>query len=149
MKLLAIIGIAFALSASTSQAETFQLKTVDRVDKAGAIEELSAEQLLEREQVKRFVISFLRANAEDKFLMTSEKYRKLNRGSDSLKKIFNKESYDRLDFQEVKLFNRELTKHSSVKANLHWFAEGYEGVQTMYFMLIKEKDRWLLDWLVY
>jgi hypothetical protein len=38
---------------------------------------------------------------------------------------------------------------ASAKINLYWANEGYEGIQTFHFSLIKEVDKWLIDWIVY
>jgi hypothetical protein len=40
-------------------------------------------------------------------------------------------------------------KNATVKANLYWAFEGYEGLQTFYFMLVKENEKWLVDWMAH
>ena len=149
MTIVRLLGLWAFLSASLSHAEIFQLQTVERVESASKFEEETSAQLVEKEKVERFVIDFLKANPDAQYRMTSEKYKKAHQSSESLKAAFNKESYGRLDFQKIELYEKKTPKHATVKANLEWFAEGYEGVQTFYFMLIKEQDRWLLDWMVY
>ena len=144
------IIISLSLWHSSAFAEVYQLTTVDRVEKPLPLEEVSPEQLVEKEKGKRFIVSFLKAPPAEKFRLTSEHYKKgINRNAEALRKIFDKESYYKIDFQEVTLFDKGKDKHVTIKANVYWAAEGYEGIQTVYFMLIKEKDRWLLDSLVY
>jgi len=144
-----ILSILF-LWQSVAAAEIYQLKPVTRAEEPSLLKEASPEELLERERGKKFVITFLKASPDEKFRLTSEQYKKgPNRNADALRRIFDKESYYKIDFQEVTLFDKGKDKHLTIKTNVYWAAEGYEGIQTVYFMLVKEKDRWLLDWLVY
>ena len=149
MTIVRLLGLWAFLNASLSHAEIFQLQTVERVESASKLEEETSTQLVEKEKIKRFVIDFLKANPDAQYRLTSEKYKKAHQSSESLKRVFSKESYGKLDFQQVQLFQKKTSQHATVKANLEWFAEGYDGVQTFYFMLIKEQDRWVLDWMVY
>ena len=128
MTIVRLLGLWAFLSASLSHAEIFQLQTVERVESASKFEEETSAQLVEKEKVKRFVIDFLKANRDAQYRMTSEKYKKAHQSSESLKAAFNKESYGRLDFQKIELYEKKTPKHATVKANLEWFAEGYEGV---------------------
>jgi hypothetical protein len=142
-----VIAAFFPCSAA---AEVYQLTPVTRAEEPSLLKDASPEELLERERGKKFVMTFLKASPDEKFRLTSEHYKKrLNRSAEALQKIFDKESYYKIDFQEVTLFDKGKDKHLTIKANVFWTAEGYEGIQTVYFMLVKEKDRWLLDWLVY
>lgn len=130
MTIIRLLCLWAFLRSSLSHAEIFQLRTVERVESASKLEEETSAQLVEKEKVKRFVIDFLKANPDAQYRMTSEKYKNANRSSESLKRIFNKESYGKLDFQQVQLVQKKTSQLVTVKANLEWFAEGYEGIQT-------------------
>lgn len=125
------------------------MRPVERHEPAVVFEEASPEQLIDKEKGKKFVLDFLNAKLEKKFQMTSESYRRHLKNSESLKRIFNKESYDKVDFRTIKLFQSGDTKRLRIKIDIYWFFEGYEGVQTFYFMLVHERDQWVLDWLIY
>lgn len=130
-------------------AEIGRLTSGSRVEEASVLKEASAEQLLEKEKGKTLIISFVKAAPEEKFHWTSETFKTRGPNVESLRNIFNKESYYTIGFQEVTLFDEKMMRALTVKANLSWFAEGYDGIQTFYFMLVKERDTWTLDWLVY
>jgi hypothetical protein len=132
-----------------SRAEVYQLNTVDRIEKSTDFDDISADRLLEKEKGKKFILMFLRANPAEKLTMCSNKYRKKILDGAHFKNIFNKESYDRIAIHELKISAPEKTMQMNIKADLYWFLEGLEGVQTFYFTLVKEKDAWLLDWIVY
>jgi len=154
MKLLRSVVIIFLiliLSARSSLAEIFQLTPINRTEEVSKPEDSTPEQLLEKERGKKFVIMFLKLSPEKKFQVTSGDYKKkgLSNSPELFKKIFDKESYFKIDFQKINLFDQEKARHMEIKANLYWLFEGYEGVQTFYFNLVKEKDQWLLDWLIY
>ncbi len=127
----------------------YQLTGVNRVEEPSVLKEASPDELLEKERGKKFVITFLKASIDEKFRLTSEKYKRLHQNAEVLRRLFNKESYEKIDFQEVTLFVKGTARNLNIRTNLYWAAEGYEGVQTVYFMLAKEKDQWVLDWLVY
>lgn len=143
-----ILNVLF-LWQSLAAAEVYQLTPATRAEEPALLKDVSPEELLERESGKKYVITFLRASPDEKFRLTSEHYKKLNRTADTLRKIFDKESYYKIDFQEITLFDKGKDRHLTIRANVYWAAEGYEGIQTVYFMLVKDKGRWLLDWLVY
>ncbi len=80
--------------------------------------------------------------------MTTDKYKKTFKNKDSLEKAFDKESYTKVDFMEINLTDSNPIK-MTIKANLYWFMEGYDGSTTVYFMVLKVKDKWFLDWIIY
>lgn len=144
-----VVPLLTLFSQQVSIAEVYQLTAVERAERPAGFEEISPERLLDKEQGKKFIFMFLRASPDEKFTMCTDTYKKRISDGGQFRKIFNKESYDKIDFQELKVFERGKTKQIDLKANLYWFMEGMEGVQTFYFTLVKEKDRWLLDWIVF
>ena len=85
---------------------------------------------------------------EEKYKMTTSNYKKVFKNADSFKKVFDKESYEKIDFIKIDLVDKGKGLSMTVKANVYWFIEGYDGVSTIYFILEKVKGEWLLDWLV-
>ena len=130
-------------------AEVFQLHTVNKQEQAEEFKILSSGQLAEKELGKKIIIIFLKMGPDEKYMMTSVRYKSLNKNPEAIKKIFNKESYYKIDFKDVKLLDKGNSKDMTIKADLYWFMESYEGIQTFYFMLVKEKDQWMVDWMVY
>jgi len=151
MKATGIVTVTILLFAfiQSSFGQVHQLKDVHRFEEADRFQKLSADQLLELQEGKQFVISFLSLSSNQQFQLTSRRYKELHKTPESLKSIFDKESYLRIAFQEVTLFNDAKPQSMTVKANVDWAAEGFEGVQTFHFMLVKEQNEWVLDWLVH
>ena len=151
MKATGLVTVTILLLAfiQSSFGQVYQLRAVQRFEEADRLQKLSADQLLELQEGKQFVISFLSLSSNQQFQLTSRRYKELHKTPESLKSIFDKESYLRITFQEVTLFNDAKPQSITVKANVDWAAEGFEGVQTFYFMLVKEQNEWVLDWLIY
>ena len=151
MKATGIVTVTILLFAfiQSSFGQVYQLREVQRLEEADRFQKLSADKLLEQQEGKQFVISFLSLSSNQQFRLTSRRYKELHKTPESLKSIFNKESYLRIAFQEVTLFNDNKPQSMVVKANVDWFLEGFEGVQTFYFMLVKEQNEWALDWLIH
>ena len=151
MKATGIITVTILLFAfiQSSFGQVYQLRNVQRREEADSLQKLTADQLLEQQEGKQFVISFLSLSSDQKFRLTSRRYKELRKTPESLKSIFNKEIYLRIAFQEVTLFNDAKPQSMTVKANVDWALEGFEGVQTFYFMLVKEQNEWALDWLIH
>jgi len=132
-----------------ARAETFQLTPVDRKEEADQITQRSTDELRDTERGKEFIIKFVgKSDWEGKYKLTSGRFRKAHKSADSLRSAFNKESYFRIDFVKTQFVAKGASKNLTVRANLYWFLEGYEGVQTYYFILLKQKDGWVLDWLI-
>jgi hypothetical protein len=137
-----------------AEADVIQLAPVESKIEADAIRERSVWELKEIESAKLFIINFVsKWDVERKYRSTSAAYKKW-RKSDALKSAFNKGSYDRIEFLRTDLVTDGAsqapnTKELTVKANLHWFVEGYEGSQTFYFILTKERGDWVVDRLVH
>ena len=133
-----------------ARAETFQLTPVDRKEEADQITRRSTDELRDTESGKEFIIKFVgKSDWEAKYKLTSSRFRKAHKSAESLRSAFNKESYFRIDFVKTQFVDKGTSKNLTVRANLYWFLEGYEGVQTYYFILLKQKDGWVLDWLIY
>lgn len=121
---------------------------------ADVIRERSVWELKEIKSAKLFIIDFVsKWDVERKYRSTSAAYKKC-RKSDALKSAFNKRSYNRIEFLRMDLITDGAsqapnTRGLTVKANLHWFLEGYEGTQTFYFILTKERGGWVVDRLVH
>ncbi len=150
MKATGIVTVTILLFVfvQSSFGQVYQLENVRRFEEADKIQKLSADQLLELQEGKQFVISFLGSSSDQQFRLTSPKYKRLHK-TPPLKSIFDKESYLRIEFQEVTLFDDAKPQSMTVKANVDWAAEGFEGVQTFYFLLVKEQNEWVLDWLIH
>ena len=137
-----------------AEGDVIQLTPIEKKIEADVIRERSVWELKEIEGAKLFIMTFVsKWDIERKYRSTSTTYKKW-RKSDALKSAFNKESYGRIDFLRTDLITDGAsqtpnTKELTVKANLHWFLEGYEGTQTFYFILTKEKGGWVVDRLVH
>jgi hypothetical protein len=143
------IFLGICLKVHVAKGELFQLKKIYSVIEEDKIKEYTAIELLEKERAKIFIINFLKASFDKKYYMITKKYKKILDSPDSLKKVFDKESYTKIDFIKIDLFNKENPSHITLRANVYWFMEGYDGVTTFYFMLVKVKDELLLDWLIH
>lgn len=149
--LLVLVSLWGAIPA---EADVIQLTPIDGKTEADVIRERSVWELKEIESAKLFIINFVsKWDIERKYRSTSAAYKKW-RKSDALKSAFNKGSYNRIEFLRMDLITDGAsqapnTKELTVKANLHWFLEGYEGTQTFYFILTKERGDWVVDRLVY
>ena len=143
------IIIMFVLCAvAIAQAETFYLYPVEKKNKEDKIKEYEPQELLEIEKGKNFIINFLKISFDEKWKLTTKKYKEIYKSVESLKRAFDKESYSQIDFIKITLHNKKPLS-MTIKTNLYWDFEGYEGVMTYYFLLEKENNKWLLDWLVF
>lgn len=145
--LILFLGILGTVNASSG--EIFQLKSIHSTVEEDKINKYTAEELLEKEKGKTFIVNFLKMTFEEKYKMTTSNYKKIFKNADSLKKGFDKESYEKIDFVKTDLVDKGKGLHMTIKANVYWFIEGYDGISTIYFMLEKVKGEWLLDWLVF
>lgn len=138
-------------SVNTTKGELFQLKSIHSVTEEDKVKKHTTQELLEKEKGKIFVINFLKAPFNEKYSMTTDKYKKIFKNVDSLKRVFDKESYTKIDFIKIDLIDssEQESPHITIKANVYWFMEGYDGITTFYFMLVKIKDEWFLDWLIF
>jgi len=151
MKATGIVTVTILLLAfiQSSFGQVYQLIDVQRREEADRLQKLSSDQLLVQQEGKQFVINFLSLSSDQQFRLTSRGFKKWHKTPESLKSIFDKESYLRIAFQEVKLFDDSKPPSMVVKANVDWASVGYEGVQTFYFLLVKEQNEWALDWLIH
>lgn len=146
-----VLAIALVhLIVSSGSADVVQLISVEKKIEADTIVERSSSELKEIETAKLFIIEFVsKWDVERKYRSTSVTYKKWWK-AEALKSAFNKASYDRIEFLKTNFAvdsasRRELT----VKTDVHWLLEGYEGTQTFYFVLTKEGGQWVLDRLVH
>jgi len=134
---------------NTSYGEVLQLQSVTTTIDADKVKHYTAEELLQKEEGKIFVINFLSLSFEKKYAMTTKSYKSHFKNINFFKKTFDKETYDKIDFRKIDLFHDGKDGSMTIKTNVYWFLEGYSGVSTMYFMLKKIDNKWLLDWLVF
>jgi hypothetical protein len=149
-----LLILAGPRGAMPADGEVIQLRPVEEKIEADVVRERTVPELKEIESAKLFIINFVsKWDVERKYRSTSAAYKKW-RKADALKSAFNKESYNRIEFLRTDLISdggsqAPKTKELTIKANLHWFSEGYQGTQTFYFVLTKEKGDWVVDSLVY
>jgi len=144
-----ILFLGILVAVNTSSGEIFQLKSIHNVVEEDKIKQYTTEELLEKEKGKIFIINFLRMSFEEKYKVTTFNCKKVFKKPDFFKNVFNKESYEKIDFVKIDLVDNGKGSRMTIKANVHWFIEGYDGVSTIYFMLEKAKGEWLLDGLVF
>jgi hypothetical protein len=144
-----LVFIGNYLTFDVARGESFQLKGVRSVIEEDKVVDKTPQELLEIERGRNFVINFLKASFENKYNMTTDKYKEKFKNADTLKRAFNKESYTKIEFIKVELFDAKKSPHMTLKTNLHWFMEGYDGSTTVIFLLVKIKDEWFLDWLIH
>jgi hypothetical protein len=149
------IGLLLILGrAVPADAEVIQLTPIETKIEADVVRERSVWELKELESAKLFIINFVsKWDVDRKYRSTSAVYKKW-RKPDALKSAFNKGSYTRIEFLRMDLISdggsqSPNTKELTVKANPHWFLEGYEGTQTFYFILTKERGDWVVDRLIH
>jgi len=138
-----------SLLVNTSYAEVFQLESVSKDTHADKVRHYAPKDLLEREEGKIFVINFLKFSSGKKYTMATKKYKTIFKDKEIFERIFDKETYEKIAFKKIDLFNTGKTLSMTIKTEVFWFSEGYEGVSTMYFMLKKRHNEWQLDWLVF
>jgi transposase len=147
--LVALVAGSLVVSVSPVQSEIVRLMSIDRKEEADPLRERHPQELREIEIGKRFVINFVaKWDVDRKYKATSLDYRK-KRTAESLKRAFNKEGYEKVEFLRTDFVDEKSAQSLTVKANLYWFMEGYEGIQTFYFILKRERGDWVLDWLVF
>jgi hypothetical protein len=141
-----ILGaILFTVVPSRVSAEEVQLIPVERKIEADSQRERSSWELTEIESGKRFVIHFVtKLDADAKYKSTTSTYKQLRKTSESLRNAFNKESYEKIEFLRTDLTlegtaARPMARELSIKANLYWLGEGYDGIRTFYFILREDR----------
>jgi len=147
------MGFVLAAMTASCAAEIVQLVPMDIKVEADSIKERTPAELSQVEGAKRFIIDFIAKWApERKFNATTTRYRALLKSPERLKTLFDKESYDRLEFLRFRLTPGQASEaggaQATVKVNVHWFLEGNDGVTTYYFFLTQERGAWLLDGLI-
>lgn len=143
-----IIIIFLLCAVVIAQAETFYLYPVEKKNKEDKIKEYKPQELLEIEKGKNFIINFIKISLNKKWKLTTKKYKEIYKSEEVLKRAFEKESYSQIDFIEITLHNKKPLS-MTIKTNLYWDFEGYDGIMTYYFLLEKQNNKWLLNWLVF
>ena len=146
--LLTIFLLMFALFIPiNAYPEIVQLIEVNSVEKADDFNEYSENDLLEIQKIKNQIITFVKSPKKSQLSILSPKYKGIFKNTEQeLSAVFNKEAYSKIDFRKIEYFDKG---KATIKANLYWELEGYDGLQTFYFMLVKENKKWLVDWMVY
>lgn len=145
------IGIIFLASflifPSVSVCEMHQLISESFEVKSDKIENYSVKKLTEIQSIKNFLISFVQSSAENQSKLITANFKEThNKPVETLSRTFDKESYSKIDFKKIKYFKNG---EAVADTNLYWATEGYDGVQTFHFMLVKESGQWLVDWMVH
>jgi len=146
--LLTIFSLIFALfTPIIASTEVVQLIEVSSLEKAEGFKQYSENDLSEIQKIKNLIITFVKSPKKSQLKLLSLKYKGIFKNADDeLSAAFNKESYYKIDFKKIEYFKKG---NATVKANLYWGSEGYEGLQTFYFMFVKDDENWLIDWMVY
>ena len=128
-------------------ADVVQLIEVSSLKKADWFQQYSDEDLAEIQKIKSQIITFVKSPPKSQLKLLSEKYKGIFQNTEKeLLSAFDKESYSKIDFRKI---NYSRKGNATVKANLYWELEGYEGLQTFFFKMVKDNENWLIDWLVY
>ena len=142
---LSVLFLALFCSLLTN-AEVIQLRGVSTEVKPDTDLQYNAQALMEIQAIKSVLIAFVNSPISSKAKYVSPKYKSIFKNTDEvLSVVFNKEAYLKLDIRRIEYFYPRV----SLKADLYWAMEGYEGVQTFHFMFTKENGKWLIDWMVY
>jgi hypothetical protein len=124
-----------------------QLKEVRTEEKPTEVKYYSEKELMEMQSIKNMLITFVKSQTKSKAEFLSSKYKNIFKNTEKkLAAAFNKESYFKMDIRKIEYFREG---KANAEANLYWFFEGYEGVQTFHFSLVKENGKWLIEWMVY
>ena len=108
----------------------------------------SPDQLVEIKEGEDLIKTFLLLDNKKKNSFLSEEYKSKIKDHDFLNRIFDKESYTKVIFLRHDYSSKGKKKSLTIKTNVYWNFEGYDGLQTFYFILIKEK-KWLISWLIF
>jgi len=127
-------------------AEVIQLIDVDSYEKSDWNKQYSDKDLEEIQKIKSHLITFVKSSQKSQLKLLSSKYKDVYKNTEKvLSATFDKEAYLKIDFRKIEYLNKD---RATIKANVYWTSEGYEGLQTFYFMLVKQNEKWLVDWMV-
>jgi len=127
-------------------AEVIQLVTVRSETKKDELKQYDDITLKEIQLIKSTLITFVKSPIEAKAKLVSSKYKSIKSDTTrALSSAFGKEYYSKMDLRKIDYFNNAAT----AEIDLYWFLEGYKGIQTFHFTLVKEDGKWLVAWMVY
>jgi hypothetical protein len=142
-----IILCGILILPSLTQGEMIYLKEVRTEEKPTEVKYYSEQELMEMQSIKNVLIRFVKSQIKSKAEFLSSKYKNIFKNLEKkLAATFNKESYFKMDIRKIEYFKEA---KATAEANLYWAFEGYQGVQTFHFSLVKENGQWLIDWMVY
>ena len=146
LKLSVLIFTIILFAPHILEAEVVQLVGQSTEVKPDEIKSLNDNDLKEIKDIKISLITFIKAPIKSKTTHLSSKFKKIYKNTEEvLSTAFDKEAYLKLDIRRTEYWQNNAT----VKANLYWVFEGYEGLQIFYFMFVKENEKWLIDWMVH
>jgi len=97
--------------------------------------------------VRSVLTSFVGADTDTRYSMMSDHYRTIFKNTDDLRAAFSKESYKVSRFEDIEAGTDGRQRHLVyVRVVLEWRFEGYEGIQTCHFNLLREANGWRVDW---
>lgn len=150
MKFINLATICFIIIVALPQvlpAEVIQLVTVRSETKKDERKQYDEKTLKEIQLIKNALVTFVKSPIKAKSKLVSSKYKNIKKNiTRALSSAFGKESYSKIDLRKIDYFGEG---RANAETNLYWAFEGYEGIQTFHFTLVKEKGQWLIDWIVY
>jgi hypothetical protein len=147
IRLATTILIIFLPLSSVLRGEMIQLIKVQTEARPDEVRYYSANELTEIQSIRNNLITFVKSPIKSKTKLVSSKYKGIFKDTfQALSRAFDKESYLKMDLRKIEYFG---DGRATAEANLYWAFEGYEGVQTFHFSLVKENGQWLVDWTVY
>lgn len=139
--------LVFTFFFGNATAEVIQIIDESIFKKEVTIQDLNSDQLKDIQNIKNILISFIKADIKTKTKVLSSRYKSNFKDvGKELLSAFNKEVYSRIDIREL---NYQKNHKVIVKANLCWENEGYSGLQTFYFIFVREAGEWVIDWLIF
>lgn len=129
------------------KAEVVQLIDESVSIKMDKIPNYSATDLKELHNLKLTIIHFVKSSPNENLKLLTNKYKKTYKDIEKiLKAYFDKETYSKIDFRKIEYHDE---KSVTVKVNLYWENEGYDGIQTFYFEFEKKQGIWLISWIMH
>jgi len=127
--------------------ETIQLIDESVEIKSDSLPNYTSKQLKEIQDVKILLIQFIKSPPEVQVKSLSPKYKRVFQDTEKeLTRAFGKETYSKISFKRIEFFSEN---NMTIKTNVYWQDEGYDGLQTYYFKFIKINNSWLVEWILY
>jgi len=110
----------------------------------------SRDRSVEADSAMSSVVTFVMKDIKTKYTLMSDRYRSIFRDTKHLEAIFNKESYEIYKVEEKKVYTGKRTgeRLAYIRLKLKWQFEGYDGIQTCHFKLVKSNKLWRSDWIL-